>query len=137
MRKIFWIMFIITVVGTVFCQESTVELATHSFDLAEAEKEINAACARNLTPVGLEVEDGQAIHILYSGIATIPFKNWFLYQHQVQYGENNGKRRVEQNYIQKLNVYYSLCSLVSHTHGDIFLVQVTQILIKPCVQVYS
>ncbi len=61
-------------------QEASVEIATHPFDLDKARQEISAACARGYLPVGLEVIDGVAIHVLYVKNDALPFKQWFLYQ---------------------------------------------------------
>ena len=61
-------------------QEATAKIVAHPFDLDKAKEEISASCAEGYLPVGLEVIDGVAIHVLYVKDDRLPFKEWFLYQ---------------------------------------------------------
>jgi hypothetical protein len=57
----------------------TFVLAAYPFDVEEAKEQIDAMCNDGLLPVGLEVDEGAAINVLYAENDTVPFSRWFLY----------------------------------------------------------
>lgn len=55
-------------------------LAAHPFDAEEAKVQIDAMCNDGLLPVGLEVDEGKAINVLYAENDTLPFTRWYLHR---------------------------------------------------------
>jgi hypothetical protein len=54
-------------------------VAVHPFDVQEAESQIDAMCSDGFLPVGMEVDEGRAISVIYAENADIPFTVWLLH----------------------------------------------------------
>jgi len=54
-------------------------VAVHPFDVEEAESQIDAMCNDGFLPVGVEVDEGRAISVIYAEREDIPFTAWLLH----------------------------------------------------------
>jgi hypothetical protein len=60
-------------------QGKTFALAAHPYDTEEAKEQIDAMCNDGLLPVGLEVDEGKSINVLYAENDAFPFTRWLLH----------------------------------------------------------
>jgi hypothetical protein len=79
MKPVLILLFIVTPF-ILFCQEASWKLVKHPFAIEEAREEITDNCRQGFLPIGLEMDEGRSIFILYAKDSTLSFKNWFLYQ---------------------------------------------------------
>jgi len=54
-------------------------VAVHPFDVEEAKSQIDAMCNDGFLPVGVEVDEGRAINVIYAEREDIPFSAWLLH----------------------------------------------------------
>lgn len=69
-----------TLCASLFGENDYFILRSHSFDIAKAKTEISAICKDGYIPVGLDVQEGNAIFITYIKDTKISFSNWSLIQ---------------------------------------------------------
>ena len=74
------VLFFLVLCAALPAQERAFRLAAHPFDMEETKRQIDEVCSQGFMPVGLEVDEGRAINILYVEDSSIPFKNWLIYR---------------------------------------------------------
>ena len=74
------VVFFLILCAALPAQERAFRLAAHPFDMEETKKQVDEICSQGFMPAGLEVDEGEAINILYVEDSSIIFKNWLIYR---------------------------------------------------------